>query len=60
MRLDLSDGSALLGQKTSLRFLAVVSSIILTAALAHATTCESLSNLVLPDTTITLAKSETA
>jgi feruloyl esterase len=30
------------------------------APLAHAATCESLSHLVLPDTTITLAKSETA
>jgi feruloyl esterase len=33
---------------------------IFSASLANAATCESLSNLKLPDTTITLAKSETA
>ena len=61
MQLNLSAGSALLVRRMSLQFLAVVlSSIILTAPLAHAATCESLSHLVLPETTITLAKSETA
>src|ERR1700733_14369853 len=61
MRLNMSAGSAPLVGRMSLRFLAVVlSSIILAAPLAHAATCESLSHLVLPDTTITLAKSETA
>jgi hypothetical protein len=61
MELNLSFGSALLVRRMSLRFLAVVlSSIILAAPLAHAATCESLSHLVLPDTKITLAKSETA
>jgi feruloyl esterase len=61
MRLNMSAGSALLVRRMSLQFFAVVlSSIILAAPLAHAATCESLSHLVLPDTTITLAKSETA
>jgi len=61
MRLNLSAGSALLVGRMYLRFFAVVSSsIILAAPLAHAATCESLRHLVLPDTTITLAKSETA
>ena len=61
MRLNMSAGSAPLVGRMSLRFLAVVlSSIILAPPLAHAATCESLSHLVLPDTTITLTKSETA
>jgi feruloyl esterase len=61
MRLNQSAGSALLVGRMYLRFLAVVSSsIILAAPLAHAATCEILRHLVLPDTTITLAKSETA
>src|SRR6266702_4768160 len=60
MQLNLSTGSALL-VGMSLRFLAVVlCSIILAAPLAYAATCESLSHLVLPDTIITLAKSETS
>jgi feruloyl esterase len=61
MRLNMSAGSAPLVGRMSLRFLAVVLfSIILAAPLANAATCESLSHLVLSDTTITLAKSETA
>ena len=61
MRLNLSAGTALFVGRMSLRFLAAaMSSIIFAAPLAHAATCESLSYLVLPDTTITLAKSETA
>jgi feruloyl esterase len=61
MQLNVIAGSALLLLRMSLRFIAVVlSSIILAAPLAHAGTCESLSHLVLPETTITLAKSETA
>jgi hypothetical protein len=61
MQLNVFAGSALLLRRMSPRFLAVVlSSIILAAPLAHAVTCKGLSHLVQPDTTITLAKSETA
>ena|ERR1700730_16575107 len=61
MQLKVFARSAFLPRGMSPRFLAaVLSSIILAAPLAHAATCESLNHLVLPDTTITFAKSETA
>jgi feruloyl esterase len=60
MRLNMSACSALVVGRMSLRSLGVLLSSIVLAPLAHAATCESLTHLVLPDTTITLAKSETA
>jgi feruloyl esterase len=61
MRLNMSAGSAPLVGRMSPRFLAVVlSSIILVTPLSQAATCEGLNHLVLPETTITLVKLETA
>jgi len=61
MRLKLSARSSRFAGKMSIRFVAVGLSLITFAVpLTHAATCESLRHLVLPETTITLAKLETA
>jgi feruloyl esterase len=61
MGFELSAGSALFAGRMFIRFVAVsVSLITVATSSAYAATCDSLSHLVLPETTITLAKLETA
>src|ERR1700723_1327773 len=49
-----------IAKRVFLRPFFLLSSAVVVAPMAHAATCESLAHLALPDTTITLAKSETS
>jgi hypothetical protein len=49
-----------IAKRAFLRPFVLFSSAVVVAPMARAVTCESLAHLALPDTTITLAKSETS